>query len=107
MNEFLPEAEEFVIDLVGMSRDALHVHIGLAVFFVTMLLLRRRIGDWLPWAVALVVALAGETWDIRDRWVAGMDADPVGHMHDIVNTMFWPTVITIFGRMRARLKRRR
>ncbi len=107
MNGFLPEAKEFLIDLVGMSRDALHVHIGLAIFFVTMLVLRRRVGDWLPWAVALLVALAGEAWDIRDRWVAGMNADPAGHMHDIVNTLFWPNVITLFGRARGRFKRRR
>jgi len=107
VNGFLPTSKAWLIDLLGVSKDALHVHIGLAVFFVAAILLRRRVGDWLPWAIALIAALAGEAWDIRDRWSAGIDADPAGHFHDIVNTLLWPTLITLFGRMGGRLKRRR
>ncbi|VXC91388.1 hypothetical protein [Sphingomonas sp. AX6] len=107
MTGLLPDAKAWLIDLLGMSKDALHVHIGLAVFFGAMLLFRRRIGDGLPWMIVLAVALIGEAWDIRDRWAAGVSAYPAGHIHDVINTLFWPTLITIFGLMRGRLKRRR
>ncbi len=107
MTGFLPTSKAWLIDLLGVSKDALHVHIGLAAFFVAMLLLRRRVGDWQPWVIALIVALLGEAWDIRDRWMEGMNAYPPGHLHDIFNTLVWPTLITLYGRARGRLKRGR
>lgn len=96
-----------MIELLGLSKDALHVHIGLAVFFTALILLRCRVGDRLPWTIVFVVASIGEAWDIRDRWMAGLNADPAGHLHDILNTLFWPTAITLFARARGRIKRRR
>jgi hypothetical protein len=104
---FLPEAKAWVIGATAWSKDALHIHVGLIVFFAAMLVLQRRLGDIWPLAVVLTVAIAGEAWDLRDRWVADMNADVPGHVHDIVNTLFWPTLLTIAPRLRPSFRRRR
>lgn len=104
---FLPEAKAWIVGLTALSKDALHVHAGLAIFFATMLVLRRRPGDMLPLGVVIAVAVLGEAWDVRDRWAVGMAADVPGHVHDIVNTVLWPALLTMAARLRRGLKRRR
>ena len=49
----------------GLSKDALHVYVGLAVFLLA--LTRWRIGSLPPLLVVLTVALAGEVWDLIDN----------------------------------------
>jgi hypothetical protein len=104
---FLPEAKAWVIGATALTKDALHIHVGLVVFLAAMLGLRRRPGDIAPLAIVVAVALLGEAWDVRDRWVAGMAADVPGHVHDIVNTLFWPTLLTMAARLRLPFTRRR
>lgn len=94
-----------LVSALGLSKDALHMHVGLGVFFVAAWLFNRRVGTWVPWLCALAAACAGELVDMRD------DLASLGHwrwqasLHDILNTVFWPTVITILVRLSARLKR--
>lgn len=104
---FLPDAKARLIELTSLSKDVLHVHVGLIVFFAAMLLLRRKLGDWWPWTIVLAVTLLGEVWDVRDRWAAGLAADPGGHLQDILNTLFWPTALTLAFRISGRFRRRR
>ena len=81
-----------IVAATGLSKDALHVYVGLAVFLVVAAISKRPLSSWLPWVAALLVAMAGELIDMRDdlsslgywRWSASM--------HDIVNTILWPTV---------------
>ncbi|MBN9345809.1 MAG: hypothetical protein J0I48_06310 [Devosia sp.] len=43
-------------ELLGISKDALHIHLGVAVFFGVALLLRRRLAGWVPWLALLAAA---------------------------------------------------
>lgn len=87
-----------VIAATGLSRDALHVYVGLAVFLGASVLSRRSIRSLVPWAIVVLVALLGEAVDLRDslsrpgvwRWAWSV--------RDIVNTIFWPTVIVCIAR---------
>ncbi|MFZ2491744.1 MAG: hypothetical protein WA208_09680 [Thermoanaerobaculia bacterium] len=87
-----------VIAATGLSRDALHVYVGLAVFLGASILSRRSIRSLVPWAIVLLVAILGEAVDLRDslaragrwRWEWGV--------RDIVNTVFWPTVLVVLAR---------
>jgi len=57
------------LDLVatlGLSKDALHVFVGLAVFFGAALLLRRPLNAFLPLAMVFLAAALGEMLDMRD-----------------------------------------
>src|SRR5471030_1666390 len=82
-----------IVSATGLSKDTLHVYVGLAVFLAAALVLRKPLRSPLPWLVALVIAVLGEIVDMRDdisslgywRWAASV--------HDIVNTIFWPTVL--------------
>ena len=87
-----------IVAATGLSRDALHIYVGLATFFLAAALIKRPLGSFLPWLVVLAVASTGELVDLRDdivsfgywRWDASL--------HDIVNTVFWPTVLLLLAR---------
>ena len=91
------ECKNFLISTFGLSKDALHIYIGLIVFFVTALLIRRPLRSWLPLLMVVLAALVGEVLDMKDdifqlggwRWKASL--------HDLVNTMFWPFVIWLLA----------
>ena len=76
-----------VVAATGLSKDSLHVHIGLAVFLAVAVVARRPLGSLVPWAAVVLVAIAGEAFDLRDdvlslgywRWGASL--------HDLVNTV--------------------
>ena len=104
MSEF-QLAKLALVDALGLAKDALHIHFGLAVFLGVALLARRPLAHWLPLAAALAAALAGEIWDLADTWSAG---DPLvwrASWRDIANTAFWPLVLFLLARS-GRLARR-
>ena len=82
----------------GLTRDALHIHLGLAAMVLAALLFRRSLRSLLPWFVALAACLLVEAADLRDdiatygylRWGASA--------HDLLNTMLWPTVLLLVAR---------
>ena len=84
-------------EFVHLSKDALHIHLGLAVYLIAALLLRRPAGSWWPWLVLLALELVNEVLDLGAHmrhggislWSIG------GSLKDIVNTMFWPTALLI------------
>ena len=93
---------QFKTELVratALSRDALHIYIGLAVQLAAALLLRRKLGDWLPWLAVLALAVGNE---VADLWV---DIWPehafqaASAIHDLVNTMILPTAVMAFARL--------
>lgn len=98
--------KQIIIDLFGLSKDALHMHVGLAVMFVLILVLRKPFGSWLPFLGVVIVAALGEFLDRRDdiaslgywRWSASL--------HDFVNTLFWPFILVLLARI-GLLKNRR
>lgn len=90
------DALEFLVDL---SPDALHIHMSLVVLFCIALLLRRRPDDWRPWLTLLILEAINETNDILHHSLLTPLNDRAAALHDLLNTMFWPTLILIFGRM--------
>ena len=83
-----------LVDWTQLSRDALHIHIGMAVYLLLFACFagRRR---WYPLIGVLLIALLGEALDWRDdlitfgrwRWQASL--------HDVVNTLWWPCVLQV------------
>lgn len=95
----------WLAELVGLSKDALHVYVGLAAFLLAALIFRLPLRDWRPLAVAFVVALAGEVWDMAE-WISRGDRLRWGSAwHDLWNTMFWPVVLYALARWTRVLKR--
>jgi hypothetical protein len=87
----------------GLSKDALHIYVGLAVFLLA--LTRWRIGSLPPLLTVLAVALAGEVWDLVDNIRTQVPMQWAGHFKDLWNTLFWPTAFTVLARFTPLLKR--
>jgi len=87
-----------ILTFTELGRDALHVYIGLAILILSAWVLRKPLRSLFPWFLVLVIATGAELLDLRDdmattgipRWGASL--------HDIVNTLFWPTVILLLAR---------
>lgn len=92
------DTKQMLVEVLGMSRDALHFHVSLALFFGALLIFKRRLGDWLPLALVLFVAVAGEVWDVRSLILRDIPIDPLQNAHDIVLTLAWPVLLTVYGR---------
>jgi hypothetical protein len=85
-----------LIEYVGLTNDAMHIHMSLLLLFVSAILFRRRPDSLWCWIVVFLAELFNEYADLRGAAPdeAGLDAA----LHDIYNTMFWPTVIVVLGR---------
>ena len=87
-----------VEEAAKLSRDALHIYVGLAVFLVAAAVSRKSLRSTVPWLAVLAVAVAGELVDLID------DLVHLGHwqwqasLHDVINTVFWPMALWLYFR---------
>ncbi|HWU95012.1 MAG TPA: hypothetical protein VN029_05400 [Sphingomonas sp.] len=102
----LQSAKFWLIQHVGLAKDALHIYVGLTLFLGAALAFRWPLRSWKPWLVALAAALLGEAWDLRDNLVHHIPVRLWGNWHDIWNTMFWPSMLLILARTTKLLERR-
>lgn len=89
-------------ETIGLSKDALHVHLGLFVFLVAVVLLRASPGSWIPWLVLLAFEVLNEVVDLLHEHGGVRALDFVEAAKDIINTMLWPTLVVLFVRYRSR-----
>ena len=94
--EHLVSYKIWLIDTVGLTNDAMHVHGALLILCVSAILLRRRPDSLWCWLIVFLAELFNEYADLRGA--APGEATIDAALHDIYNTMFWPTLILILGR---------
>lgn len=84
-------------DFLHLSKDALHIHFGIAAYLIASALFRRPAGSLLPWLVVLGLELVNEGLDLaHDIRYGGLDLWGIGAgIKDILNTMFWPTALML------------
>jgi hypothetical protein len=99
--------KQLIVLTIGLSRDALHIYVGLAVWLVMAFVLRRRLSSLIPLSIVFLVAVIGEIVDMRDDLLTKGYWRLGASLHDVVNTVFWPTVLTLFhkGSVMFRLKK--
>ncbi len=90
-------AEQFF----GLSPDAMHVHVSILLLLFFALVTRRRLYNPLPWVLLLVVELTNEFIDMNQPW-GSVESNWPASRHDILNTMFLPTVLILVLRWRNR-----
>lgn len=86
----------WLIEKVGLTNDAMHVHGSLLILCVSAIFLRRRPDSIWCWFIVFAAELFNEYADLRGQ--APGEATLDASLHDLYNTMFWPTVILIMGR---------
>lgn len=95
----------FIEHAVTISHDSLHIIVGVLVWLVAAMLLRRPITAWRPWGWLLAIILWNETVDLWvERW-----PDP-GQQYgegtkDILLTIAVPTILMFAARARPDLFR--
>lgn len=89
-------------DGTGMADTVLHIHAGLAVMFLARIVTRRSLSTPIPLLVVVAAELGNEVLD-RLHYGSWRPADTLA---DIVNTLFWPTILFLGLRLRKpRLER--
>ena len=94
----LQSAKLVVMDVTNLGKDALHVHVGLGVMLIVAVALKRSLADWRPLLAAVIAAFAGEIWDMIDTWSHGGTPRWNANGKDVLNTLFWPTVLFLLAR---------
>lgn len=89
------DAKEWLHLQTGWSPAMLHVHLGLAIWLIAALLMRRPLRDWRPLAVLAILQALNE---LGDRLFFGVwRADT---LWDVLTTLFWPAAIMLVARRR-------
>jgi hypothetical protein len=104
MNEKLQSLAELwigykmqLVEFVGLTNDAMHVHGSMLILFGSAIILRRRPDSIWCWLIVLAAELFNEFADLKG--VSPGEATIDAAVHDLYNTMFWPTVILVLGRV--------
>ena len=87
---------QWIGDGTGLPDTILHIHAGMAVLLLARMVTRRSLGTFVP--LSVVVAAEGAN-EVLDRMHYGSWRWP-DTTADLVNTLFWPTVICLAVRMR-------
>lgn len=85
-----------LVDFVGLTNDAMHIHGSILILFVSAIVLRRRPDSIWCWLIVFVAELFNEYADLEG--LAPGEATIDAAIHDLYNTMFWPTIILLLGR---------
>lgn len=92
------ERKNWIVSTTELSKDALHIYFGLALFIAVRLAWRWR-GGWLAaWLAVVAMAIGGEWLDMTGEVARTSLVPGAAHWHDIWNTTFWPTILLIVGR---------
>ena len=85
-----------LVDFVGLTNDAMHVHGSILILFASAIFLRRRPDSSWCWLIVFAAELFNEYADLKG--VAPGEATIDAAIHDLYNTMLWPSVILVLGR---------
>ncbi len=94
---------DWIGDGTGLPDTILHIHAGMLLLMIARLITRRSFGTFIPWGVVA----AGEAFnEIMDRLNFGSWRWEDTSM-DVINTLFWPTMICLGVRLRPLIVRPR
>jgi hypothetical protein len=90
-----------ILDVLNISKDAVHIYIGLAVFFLAVVLWKKGRIDSACLIPVIAAALSMELLDLYDDWLSLGQPRWAASVHDIINTSLWPAVIVTLVKIRA------
>lgn len=96
---FWYEAKAWLENELGMSSELMHVHVGLGLFLLFAVVLRKyRYGMFLAWAIVTTMEAINEFLDALDWIVWTGTVNWPETAKDVGMTLFWPTVLLISWR---------
>jgi hypothetical protein len=88
-----------LLELFGLSKDAIHVHIGFLVFALTAVVSRRGFRDWRVVLPGLVLSCLMEILDLRDHYAWSGRWLVWASLHDLMNTNWIPFAVVGLSRI--------
>jgi hypothetical protein len=89
-----------ILAAVGLSRDSVHIYIGIGCFLISILVLRLAPTAYRALLLGLVVSLVMEALDLRDNVRYRETTRVVASLHDFFNTNLLPYLIVVSLRLR-------
>lgn len=93
MTSFYQSLKIEIVNLLDMSKDAIHLHIGMFIFLASILILRRQRVSIIYLIPVFIVASIMEILDLSDDFRSLGHFNWANSLHDIINTCFWPVLI--------------
>jgi hypothetical protein len=102
---FMLDPIKDIVRLSGLPDPALHVILGLVIFFVAAAILRVPVSNWKPWLVVLGLQLVNEGADLLREVIEGGTVFLRGSLIDTAVTLLLPTLIVLAGKLRRKVQR--
>lgn len=93
-----------ILELTGLSRDAIHIYIGMSVFFAMVAIFRKGKIEAVSLLPVLAAAAAMEIADLYESYSSMGPMYWGDSVHDLINTMLWPVVIVVLVKFNHVLK---
>jgi hypothetical protein len=90
----------YVLSVVPLPKDALHIYVGFFCLLGALVLLRRRLSSFSALLPGLAVSVAMELLDLRDHLREHGRPLWGSHVHDLVNTNLLPFLLVAAARLR-------
>ena len=87
-----------IVDAVGLSKDAIHIYIGVACLLLSVVVGRRRFGSISSLMLGLLVSIVLEVIDLTDDYLHRGLLIWGPSAKDIVNTNLIPVLLTLLLR---------
>lgn len=89
-----------ILSVVGLSKDAVHLYIGIGCFLLSILVLRFPPTAYRSLALGLLTSFAMEALDLRDNVRYRETTRALASLHDLVNTNLLAYLIVVSLRLR-------
>jgi hypothetical protein len=89
-----------ILSVVGLSKDAVHLYIGIGCFLISILVLRFTPTAYRSLALGVLVSLGMEALDLRDNVRYRETTRALASLHDLVNTNLLPYLVVMALRLR-------
>ncbi len=95
MVEFYQKAKPIIVEILFLSKDAIHIHVGFLSFFLAFLLFKKLRFSWklllFPFTLSVIMELMDA---IADQRRLGRLLYPA-YLHDLFNTNLIPVLVFI------------
>ena len=98
VDSFYQKLKPVINELLGLSNDAIHMHIGVAVFVITILITKKKLNHWNLLIPVFIISIMLECLDLFDDWRFEGTFHIARSLHDIINTNLIPLVLVWLAR---------
>ena len=88
-----------IVDFVGLSKDAIHIHIGMSVFILTVLVWGKGMITFKCLLPVFIAALGMEAMDLYEDYNAVGYFRWFNSLHNFINTSLWPFIIVVLVKL--------